>query len=442
LTQSLLEEIRLLSNINRDRNHLLNIFFVGQNEFNEILHRPENRAVKQRITLNYQLQPLTLKETELYIRHRLKVAGGTRMLFNASAIQAIAAYSEGIPRRINVLCDQCLLTGFIEEIPKIDADIVADCIKDIEIPHFTETIHREQQSAELRRQPTSEHTIAQSDSLSKHIPFIPILMVIIILAIIFLAAHRFPEKLDSEYRQALTYMSNKIGSLRKDQQQNDIDKQPKENEILIPAVSDAPIRKKTSINDAQFTTDNSDKQTGGQIPSSAHSEEEKNALNKRTETTIDTTKIISDTDSRPQPEEQKPALQQGSTEQPEKQPKNAEPALPELPFVIRFNSDSNDFNAPNLDKLDQLARAVKNDQSLSLKISGYTDSVGSEQYNTQLSLFRANMIKSYLLGQGIPASRLIVYSFGSQNPIADNTTRAGQQLNRRVEVMVIKPNRN
>ena len=363
------------------------------------------------------------------------------MLFSASAIQAIAAYSEGIPRRINVLCDQCLLTGFIEEIPKIDADIVADCVKDIEIPHYTETIHHEQQSTELSRQPISEDTIVQSSSPSKHFPFLPILMAISILAIIFLAAHRFPEKLDSEYRQALTYMSNKIGSPQKDQQQNDIDKQPKENQTLIPAESDAPVRKKASIDDAQLTTDNSDMQIGGQKPSSAHSEEEKNALNKRTKTTIDTTRIISDADSRPKPEEQKLALQQGSTEQPEKQPKNAEPALPELPVVIRFKRDSNDFDAPNLDKLDQLARAVKNDQSLSLNISGYTDSVGSEQYNAQLSLFRANMIKSYLLGQGVPASRLIVYSFGSQNPIADNTTRAGQQLNRRVEVMVIKPNR-
>jgi len=440
LTQSLLEEIRLLSNINRDKNHLLNIFFVGQNEFNEILHRPENRAVKQRITLNYQLQPLTLKETELYIRHRLKVAGGTRMLFSASAIEAIAAYSEGIPRRINVLCDQCLLTGFIEEAPKIDADIVAECVKDIEIPHYTEPINQKQQSAELKEELPSENTIAQSNSLSKHFPFLPILIVIIILAIIFVAAHHFPEKLDSESRQVLTYLSNKIGSAQKDPQQNDIDRQSQENATFTPSESDASIRKKTSIDDAQPTTDNSDQQIVNQKSSSAHSEEEKNTVNKSSETLIDTTKIISDAGSRPKLEEQKLALQQKSTEQPEKQPKNAEPVLPELPVVIRFRSDSNDFNTQNLDKLDQLARAVKNDQSLSMNIYGYTDSVGSEQYNVQLSLFRANMIKSYLLGQGVPANRLIVHSFGSQNPIADNTTRAGQQLNRRVEVMIIKPN--
>ncbi|MEE4165595.1 MAG: AAA family ATPase, partial [Desulfocapsaceae bacterium] len=136
LTQNLLEEIRLLSNINRDGNHLLNIFFVGQNEFNEILHRPENRAVTQRITLNYQIDQLSEEETALYIQHRLRVAGAAQPIFTVSAMKAIFSHSQGIPRRINVICDHCLLTGYTEGNVTIDEKIVEDCVRDIAIPYF------------------------------------------------------------------------------------------------------------------------------------------------------------------------------------------------------------------------------------------------------------------------------------------------------------------
>ena len=81
LTQELLEEIRLLSNIEKTNAKLINIFFVGQNEFNEILNRDQNRAVRQRLTLNYNIDPLTPDETEKYINYRLKVAGAVRHIF-------------------------------------------------------------------------------------------------------------------------------------------------------------------------------------------------------------------------------------------------------------------------------------------------------------------------------------------------------------------------
>lgn len=81
LSQDLLEEIRLLSNINVQNSQILNIFFVGQNEFNEVIGREENRAVSNRLTLNYHLGPLTLGETEQYIQHRLNVAGAVSRIF-------------------------------------------------------------------------------------------------------------------------------------------------------------------------------------------------------------------------------------------------------------------------------------------------------------------------------------------------------------------------
>ena len=89
---------RLLSNIvTQDSNPLLNIFLVGQYEFNSLIKRPENRAIAQRIALNYYIEPLTIAETGEYIRHRLKIAGSTEKIFNASAIKAIYDFSNGFP---------------------------------------------------------------------------------------------------------------------------------------------------------------------------------------------------------------------------------------------------------------------------------------------------------------------------------------------------------
>lgn len=134
LTQEILEEIRLLSNIEKPDTKLINIFFVGQNEFNEILNRQQNRAVRQRLTLNYNLDPLTPDETAEYIKHRLKVAGTTQTVFDTSAVQEIFMYSGGFPRRINILCDHSLLSGYVQQKKIINDLIVRECARELKIP--------------------------------------------------------------------------------------------------------------------------------------------------------------------------------------------------------------------------------------------------------------------------------------------------------------------
>ncbi|MCK5311635.1 MAG: AAA family ATPase [Desulfobacteraceae bacterium] len=134
LTDEMLEQIRLLSNIDRAESKILNIFFVGQNEFNDILLKKSNRAVRQRLSLNYNLHPLTTFETYDYIKHRLKVAGTSRELFTNSAVQKIHQHAEGAPRRINILCDHCLLSGYVNKQKKIDESIVQECAAELDIP--------------------------------------------------------------------------------------------------------------------------------------------------------------------------------------------------------------------------------------------------------------------------------------------------------------------
>ena len=134
LTDELLEQIRLLSNIDLADTKLLNIFFVGQNEFNEILAKKNNRAVRQRLTLNYNIDPLTLSETNEYIKYRLKVAGTTSEIFSRRAVQKIHLHTKGFPRRINIICDHCLLSGYVNEKTKITASIVNECAQELKIP--------------------------------------------------------------------------------------------------------------------------------------------------------------------------------------------------------------------------------------------------------------------------------------------------------------------
>ncbi len=109
-----LEELLQLSSIQQDGVGLLNIVFVGQNEFNDILQQEPNKGLRQRIAVNYNLVPLTRGETEQYISHRLDVVHCKDKIFTPEAIQEIFLYSNGIPRLINVVSDLALLMTYLE----------------------------------------------------------------------------------------------------------------------------------------------------------------------------------------------------------------------------------------------------------------------------------------------------------------------------------------
>jgi len=133
LSHEMLEEIRLLSNIEKKDEKLLNIFLVGQNELNETLAETKNRALLQRITTKYDIGPLKKSEVKDYIQFRLNVAGTQRKLFTTMAIREIIAFSQCYPRLINVICDHALLTGFVKEKEKIDAAIIKECVKELSL---------------------------------------------------------------------------------------------------------------------------------------------------------------------------------------------------------------------------------------------------------------------------------------------------------------------
>jgi type II secretory pathway predicted ATPase ExeA len=135
LSQGHLEELLHLSNIEENGIRLLNIVFVGQNEFNDILLEDSNKALRQRVVINYNLAPLTHDETRQYILHRLKVAQCNREIFTAEAIQDIFLFSQGIPRLINIVCDLALLITYFERGEIVQPETVKQCVERLRLPN-------------------------------------------------------------------------------------------------------------------------------------------------------------------------------------------------------------------------------------------------------------------------------------------------------------------
>ena len=134
LKPTVLEQIRLLSNLETQKEKLLQIVLVGQPELGELLAQDNLRQLRQRVALNHHLASLTLAETGDYIRHRLRVAGGDgRLQWTAPAVELIQQFSRGVPRLINNLCDRALLAGYVRETFTIEADIIQQAIADTEI---------------------------------------------------------------------------------------------------------------------------------------------------------------------------------------------------------------------------------------------------------------------------------------------------------------------
>lgn len=125
-----LEEVRMLSNVNAQKEHLLHLILVGQPELGDLLRKPELRQLRQRISVAYNLAPLNSNEVGAYINHRLTVAGGRSDLISPAAVRLIAAASDGIPRLVNTLCDLALVYGFSEEKEKIDVPTIRSVLRD------------------------------------------------------------------------------------------------------------------------------------------------------------------------------------------------------------------------------------------------------------------------------------------------------------------------
>ena len=133
LTAAVLEQLRLLSNLETEQEKLLHIILAGQPELREILAQPELAQLDQRVTLRWHLEPLGVKDTAAYVRHRLSVAADGRevSLFSSAALRRVYRFSRGIPRLINILCHRALLVGYTQEESYIRSQTIRQAIKEL-----------------------------------------------------------------------------------------------------------------------------------------------------------------------------------------------------------------------------------------------------------------------------------------------------------------------
>ncbi len=158
LSFELLEEIRLLSNMETADEKLINIFLVGQPEFNEKLSKPICKPLLQRISIRYHIEPLDLGGTQEYITTRLKVAGAENgyKIFPKNVIKAIHLYSKGYPRTINILADNALLLGYSKGRKKITRAMVKTCYQDISIARvLSRKRHQNKETSDVKKTATS-----------------------------------------------------------------------------------------------------------------------------------------------------------------------------------------------------------------------------------------------------------------------------------------------
>lgn len=348
LPQELLEEIRLISNIEKPATKLINIFFVGQNEFNDLLWDARNSALRQRITMHYRLAPLSRKETDEYIRYRLQVAGLNKNIFTPAAVKEIVRFSQGYPRLINIICDHALLTGFVQEKEIIDHAIIKECAAEQYIAggKGPEKNARQKQSGPTHRRSEAENR--KTPLFIGSIAFLSFLMGI------FLAA---------------------LFSIH----------------YLMPTV-----RTPTPDSAINAADQANDKAAGKTEPSAS-------GFAKKGETDISRPARKA---AMP-PEDEKHRLTEG-----EARPANDPPRMTEQKTIIYFERNSNQLSDRAYRLLDQFTQTARHYPEVKVIVKGFTDAGGSATYNKRLSGFRANTVKAYLVGRGIGPARIRVEGLG------------------------------
>lgn len=390
LSNEMLEEVRLLSNLEKQHVKLLNIFIVGQEEANTLLSKEVNRALKQRITINYKLDSLTENETRDYIKYRLKVAGTYKEIFSPEAMQAVFLFSKGYPRLINIICDHAMLTGYVKELKVLTPDLIHECEQELKLPDQKTFLHIQQAD----KHNDEDSMPVQKTALQTHKKTIqqhgqkPLRTF----------KKKFPVKGKSDKRLTINLYKAELNSNYKKKKKRPFLKYA----LILPALIIAGyfFWKNSFINQTQnyFIQKNNNETI---VPFNSTSKSVENRL----ENLDGLAEIISE----------------------------REEIFFDLPYktMVSFDFNSNQIDPKAYKKLDKLAEFILQHSEIQVIIKGYTDSSGNYSYNQKLSVFRANMVKNYLAGKGVNPLIIKTTGIGQKDPINTNT-------NRRVEVEISK----
>jgi general secretion pathway protein A len=446
LDNQLIEEIRLLSNIELEYKKLIDIFFVGQNELINLLRLDKNKALRERIAIWCNIEPLSEMETAQYISYRLSIAGAGKDIFQQEAIRDIHLYSKGIPRKINILCDQALLTGFSLNIKEIEANIIQKSAIDLGFQFQKSKIEKPQtdrlefepspiqgapgqeEIAQIQNAPGKED-IAQTHIAPRKRPInqyhlAAALILVLIFIVTVLSYHSRSLTVEEQNAKAIkTYDKKQLSRLKE---------QPD-----LPAGTQTPASETNQIKNL----DKNDKTVITKIENRMQTQEEQPLPSEEDQVSAQ------DITSGIQPRQtflaakKTTVMNEGIAPDEKVNAPRLSPAVKYIkdPFqgtklVVYFKYNSNELLDEEFAKLDTVAEYMKYKPDIKINVKGYTDNLGSAQHNRFISRLRAINVKTYLISKELDTSRIKVFGLGQKNPIANNQTKEGRRLNRRVEL--------
>ena len=487
LNKDLLEEIRLLSNIELQHTKLINLFFVGQIEFNDIISSEENKALRQRITLRYNIDPLNLDETTEYVKHRLQVAGAKRTIFNTNAISELYSFSQGYPRLINVICDFALLTGFVKEQKVIDAAIIRECASELKIPQkikkqivpeekkIEDIVKEEVAKQEIIWRPYALGIEKKEQAVIHHLPqenkkkpifyklgiIILILLLLISLAYQFLtssnkniAANLWTKIQNSLHGDEITatkpiHSQSSNGSVSIVQKKDAVNLEPtissahKANKIPEETISQKKPQSMLDKNPPQNITSNAEPTIAELTNKDSSISETDMLVPASVSPPIDSTKISS-SDDQPYPvqpmgiygdQEAISAIESADSAQTQKvnSTKNVIDKI-----LIFFDSNSFSLNDEAILKLTAIIKILERYPKADIIIKGYTDNTGPFVYNERLSIFRAFSVKSFLVDNGVDPAKAKAFGMGPRPPVDEQGNKIPYKLTRTVEIEIVE----
>lgn len=488
LSQEMLEELRLLSNIEKADTKLINIFFVGQPEFKNMLVQPENRAVRQRLTLKSELGVLNANETDMYIRHRLKVAGTEEILINNKAVQLINTLTQGVARNIDVLCHNLLVAGAAKGQKIIDQKDVAACVQQLQLPaqptaeDFDNVVNLI--FSEVNEVVVDE--IADADELTDLSPF-PVeqkgrgrggfyaIAALVIFAIggsawFFLQQSDEPSVEIAQVEQPVTAektvikelpsvtSSPAVKVLEKNNSEIDEGKAAElKSAILEKAYTENDVKGQLQVGpevleEQQVSPEAKEPPPVQDIVAATLSAEEAEVP------------VASEVTELPEEVEKPgiPAASDASAEEvatdfsvkekedvgiAEAEKNDAVVELNEVkkiaplePTLLRLPLMPNSLNLTRtgMQRLGDFVDKLQNYPRATILVKGFVSSQSNSPANIKLSEERANSVFRLLLEKGIDPEQIEVVGMGNQEPIASNATREGRAKNRRVEIVVIR----
>jgi general secretion pathway protein A len=336
--------------------------------------RNENRPLRQRITITYHIAPLTDSETGEYITHRLKVAGATSEIFIKGAIRKIHSFSKGYPRLINIMCDNALLTGYARDLTAITPKIIKECTKELRLPGESKSSKAQRVRSGQRGKIFGKRALLYSCLI--------LLLIPLFYRPVSTTLKGYLTNVINFYDQLIQQIAGPAHSYNVQEEEARKAEKIRTNKPLsqkhLNYIAPQPIAEEI-INIGQ---------PAGKESTGAVSEDRE---------LID---------------------------------------LQDCNLIIPFGYNSNEVPESAYGSLQRCASIMMQDPAIVMIIKGYSDNAGSGTYNKKLSGFRANIVKSYLVGQGISPRRINTVGMGEENPLESNTTAAGRRVNRRVEVEV------